>query len=146
MIISTSKLNLEVILENDFIITVKQTVEPLEVLSPDQQTIAKQFNEYFDGKLTSFELEYDLHGSKLQLAVWKALSQVGYGETVSYSDLAEKAGYPKAIRAVATAVRQNPIPIVIPCHRVVRKSGDIGNYSLGGPEVKKYLLELESRA
>jgi methylated-DNA-[protein]-cysteine S-methyltransferase len=82
-------------------------------------------------------------GTPLQRAVWLALSRIPYGETVSYSQLAEKVGFPRAVRAVASACGANPLPLVIPCHRVVAKDGTLGGFSLGGIAIKDKLLALE---
>lgn len=144
MIIPTSTINLEILLEDGFITLIRETSEQPTELNEQEQEIANQFEKYLKGELQTFDLEYNLNGSDLQLAVWNALTKVPYGQTISYADLAAQAGYESAVRAVATAVGQNPIPIIIPCHRVIRKGGEIGNYSLGGVEVKKFLLSLES--
>lgn len=103
----------------------------------------QQLQEYLNGHRQAFDIPVQLHGSKLQLAVWQYLQSIPFGATVSYSDVANAVGC-KSVRAVATAVGQNPVPIIIPCHRVIRKSGAIGKFSLVGPEVKKFLLQLES--
>jgi len=100
--------------------------------------------EYFNKTRKNFsDIKINPKGTQFQKRVWDALSKVRYGETVTYSELAKRAGNEKAVRATATAVRSNPIPIIIPCHRVVRKDGSIGKYSMGGSEVKKALLKLE---
>lgn len=103
----------------------------------------KQVLEYLNGRRKQFDLPLSFSGNALQLSVWKALAEIPYGETVSYSELAD-AVHCRSIRAVGTAVGQNPLPIIIPCHRVIRKDGSIGNYSFGGPEIKRKLLTLES--
>jgi O-6-methylguanine DNA methyltransferase len=100
--------------------------------------------QYFNGKRRDFsDVKVDPKGTDFQKKVWEALSKVRYGEIVTYEEIAKRAGNEKAVRATASAVRNNPIPIIIPCHRVVRKDGSIGNYSMGGSEVKKFLLDLE---
>lgn len=148
MIISTPIINLEILLEDGFVTAISETKQKPNAatseLSGPEKLVAEQFEKYLNGELKIFDIEYKLNGSDLQLAVWKELAKVPYGETISYTELAAKSGYASAIRAVATAVGQNPIPVVIPCHRVVRKSGEVGEYSLGGVEVKKFLLGLES--
>ena len=106
------------------------------------QKAFQQLQEYFAGSRTKFDLPVKLDGSMLQTNVWNCLKQIPYGSTVSYSEIASAADC-KSVRAVATAVGKNPIPIIIPCHRVIRKSGAIGNFSLVGPEVKEFLLKLE---
>lgn len=103
---------------------------------------ARQLREYFGGTRDKFDLPVKLSGSKLQTSVWNYLTTIPYGSMVSYSQVAESIGC-KSIRAAATAVGQNPVPIIVPCHRVVRKDGTIGEFSLVGPELKTYLLKLE---
>lgn len=91
-------------------------------------------------------IPYDLaEGTPLQRAVWIAISRIPHGETVSYSTLAERIGFPRAVRAVASACGQNPVPLAIPCHRVVAKDGTLGGFSLGGIGIKEQLLNIESR-
>ena len=104
--------------------------------------VVQQLHEYFSGTRTQFNLPVTLNGSKLQIAVTNYLCTIPYGKTVSYSQVAESIGC-KGVRAVATAVGQNPVPIIVPCHRVIRKDGTIGEFSLVGPELKTYLLKLE---
>lgn len=111
-------------------------------LDPAIRQAETQLMEYFQGSRTSFSLPVSLSGNHLQLSVCQYLQTVPYGTTVSYTEVANAVGC-KSIRAAATAVAQNPIPILIPCHRVIRKSGRIGNYSLGGVHVKEFLLNLE---
>ena len=92
------------------------------------------------------KLPYDLtQGTPLQRAVWIALTRIPHGQTISYSQLAEQVGFPRAVRAVASACAANPLPLVIPCHRVVTKDGALGGFSLGGLAVKEKLLAVESR-
>ena len=146
MTIRTPRIDLDIKVDDDFIVGIKQAEgESSATVTELESEIAKQFTSYFAGELKEFDVEYHLNGSNLQLATWAALARVPYSKTISYTGLALLAGYPKAIRAVATAVRQNPVPVIIPCHRVVRKDGELGNYSLGGPEVKRYLLDLEQK-
>jgi O-6-methylguanine DNA methyltransferase len=91
-------------------------------------------------------IPYDLaHGTPLQRAVWLAIARIPYGETLSYSTLAERVGFPRAVRAVASACGANPVPLAIPCHRVVAKDGTMGGFSLGGLHIKERLLNIESR-
>ncbi|MBN8543386.1 MAG: methylated-DNA--[protein]-cysteine S-methyltransferase [Alphaproteobacteria bacterium] len=92
------------------------------------------------------KLPYELvGGTPLQRAVWLELSRLRYGETISYTALAEKVGFPRAVRAIASACGANPLPLVIPCHRVISKDGSLGGFSLGGLEVKERLLSLEAK-
>ncbi len=104
---------------------------------------AVMLDEYFAGKRRSFEIPLAFKGSELRCKVWHALSEIGYGEVMSYSDIAARVGRQDAVRAVATAIGANPMSIFIPCHRVISKSGHPGNYA-GTPEVKIKLLRLEA--
>lgn len=104
----------------------------------------KQLREYFYGTRTSFQLPLDLRGTPFQLKVWNELQRVHYGETVSYKRLAELIGKPKAVRAVGGANNQNPIPIIIPCHRVIGSNGALVGYG-GGIDKKEFLLNLEKQ-
>jgi methylated-DNA-[protein]-cysteine S-methyltransferase len=104
--------------------------------------VAQQLNKYFAGKIKKFSLPLHLHGTPFQLLVWKALQKIPYGKTCSYQQLAREVGNPRAMRAVGSANGRNPIPIIIPCHRVIRKNGDIGGYS-SGVSIKNWLLAHE---
>jgi methylated-DNA-[protein]-cysteine S-methyltransferase len=105
---------------------------------------AAQLREYFAGQRTAFDLELDLVGTPLQRAVWERLQAIPYGETVTYTELAHAVGRPNAVRAVAAAVGRTPVPVVVPCHRVVGMNGSLTGYA-GGLERKRALLDLESR-
>ena len=106
------------------------------------QSAAKQLLEYLEGKRRQFELALDLRGTAFQLAVWRALCAIPYGETISYAEQARRVGRPHAARAVGAANGANPIAIVVPCHRVVSAGGKLGGYG-GGLPLKKRLLALE---
>jgi methylated-DNA-[protein]-cysteine S-methyltransferase len=101
-----------------------------------------QLDEYFQGKRTTFSLPFKLTGTPFQLAVWKELQNIPYGQTTSYKEIAQKINKPKACRAVGMANNKNPLPIIIPCHRVVGSNGKLIGYA-GGLKLKNYLLELE---
>ena len=102
----------------------------------------RQIDEYFAGQRTQFTLPLAPAGTSFQRAVWDALTRIAYGETVSYGQLARRIGRASAVRAVGAANGRNPIPIVIPCHRVVGSDGRMVGFG-GGIEVKQYLLRLE---
>ena len=102
----------------------------------------KQLDEYFTGKRQVFDLPLSPQGTSFQQAVWKQLQEIPYAETISYAQLAKAVGNPKACRAVGSANGKNPIPIIIPCHRVIASDGGIGGYS-GGLDIKVQLLALE---
>jgi methylated-DNA-[protein]-cysteine S-methyltransferase len=104
-----------------------------------------QLGEYFAGERTRFDLPLKLEGTLFQREVWRALRDIGYGETESYGALARRIGRPHASRAVGLANGRNPISIVVPCHRVVGASGSLTGYG-GGIERKRFLLQLESAA
>ncbi len=103
---------------------------------------ARQMGLYLEGKLSTFDLPLDLYGTPFQKAVWQALLAIPAGETCSYAQVAARIGRPRAIRAVGTAVGDNPLPIVIPCHRVIRTDGSLGGFG-GGLPMKVDLLRLE---
>ena len=103
-----------------------------------------QLSAYFRGELKEFDLPIRQNGTPFQLTVWNALKEIPYGETVSYGDIARAIGRPKACRAVGLANHNNPISIIVPCHRVVGSTGTLTGYG-GGLEAKRWLLELEQK-
>lgn len=103
-----------------------------------------QVREYFDGVRHSFVLPLALKGTEFQLRVWDELTKIPYGTTITYNQLAERVGKPKAARAAARANATNPASLIIPCHRVISSSGDLTGY-LYGIEMKKKLLEFEKK-
>jgi methylated-DNA-[protein]-cysteine S-methyltransferase len=104
----------------------------------------EQLRSYFAGERIVFDLPLILEGTEFQNKVWTALQTIPYGETISYKELAERIGNPSAMRAVGTANGANPIPIIIPCHRVIGNDGSLTGFG-GGLPLKKKLLQLESR-
>jgi methylated-DNA-[protein]-cysteine S-methyltransferase len=106
--------------------------------------VVRQLKTYFEGRLTDFHLPLVLDGTEFQLLVWSNLQKIPYGETVSYGEIAKRIGSPDAARAVGLANGSNPIPIIIPCHRVIGSNGDLTGFG-GGLPIKKKLLALESR-
>ena len=106
------------------------------------QTVKKQLDAYFSGGLTQFSLPLSPQGTEFQLRVWQALQRIPYGKTCSYLDVARSLGDVKATRAVGSANGQNPIPIIIPCHRVIGQDGSLTGFG-GGLDRKRYLLALE---
>jgi methylated-DNA-[protein]-cysteine S-methyltransferase len=106
---------------------------------------ATQLDEYFQGKRKNFELALNPEGTDFQQQVWKELQRVGYGETACYQEIAERIGNPRACRAVGMANGKNPIPIIIPCHRIIGKDGSLTGFG-GGLKIKKQLLELEQKS
>jgi methylated-DNA-[protein]-cysteine S-methyltransferase len=107
-----------------------------------------QLDEYFAGRLRRFTLDLAFEGTEFQRMVWQRLRKINYGDVITYGEIARKIGKKDAARAVGNAVASNPIPIVVPCHRVVPASGEIGNYAVrtlngSGTEAKRSLLALE---
>lgn len=102
----------------------------------------KQLNEYFLGKRKTFEISIALIGTEFQVQAWRALQKICFGKTFSYSEQAELIKKPKAVRAIGAANKNNPIAIIVPCHRVVGKSGALTGYA-GGLLAKKKLLKIE---
>jgi methylated-DNA-[protein]-cysteine S-methyltransferase len=143
--------------------TISSPVGPLELESKDEALVgirfhapgpltrvvdgvigetARQLAEYFEGRRTRFDLPLAPAGTPFQRGVWDALQRIEFGETLSYADLAERVGRPAAVRAVGAANGRNPIPIVIPCHRVIGSNGRLVGFG-GGLAAKQYLLSLE---
>jgi O-6-methylguanine DNA methyltransferase len=113
-------------------------VESEERIAP----FARQLAEYFAGQRREFDLPLDLRGTDFQKSCWRELLKIPYGETRSYADIARAMGKPTAVRAVGLANGQNPIAIIVPCHRVIGSDGSLTGYG-GGLETKRKLLELE---
>ncbi len=117
------------------------------ISQPDDAVIeqtCRQLASYFERRRTEFELTLDIaSGSPFQRAVWKALLDVPYGETISYAELARRVGKPGSARAVGAAVGTNPIPIIIPCHRIIGSNGSLTGFGGGLPR-KRWLLEIEN--
>jgi methylated-DNA-[protein]-cysteine S-methyltransferase len=105
---------------------------------------AAELRAYFAGSLQAFDLPLAPRGTEFQQSVWSALLEIPYGQTTTYSAIAEKIGRPAAVRAVGAANGANPIPIIIPCHRVIGASGSLTGFG-GGLDVKRQLLALEAR-
>ena len=106
------------------------------------KAVIKQLERYFASRLKKFTIPLALQGTAFQLSVWHALSTIPYGGTVSYGAIAKKIGHPKSSRAVGAANGQNPVSIIVPCHRVIGQSGKLVGYG-GGLPIKKVLLDLE---
>ncbi len=123
------------------------TTKPKELGREDRKhnvlaEACKQLTEYFEGSRKIFDVPLAAKGTDFQKQVWQALTQIPFGETWSYQDLANAIGNPKAVRAVGLANGKNPISVIVPCHRVIGKSGKLTGYA-GGLERKKALLTLE---
>ncbi|MCB1645392.1 MAG: methylated-DNA--[protein]-cysteine S-methyltransferase [Pseudomonadales bacterium] len=109
------------------------------------EDVRQQLEEYFAGERTTFDVRLKPHGTEFQLQVLAALQEIPFGETRSYRDIAERIGRPRAVRAVGAANGRNPIPIIIPCHRVVGADGSLTGFG-GGLDTKAFLLRLEGIA
>ena len=118
------------------------TYNKKEKITPLLQRTILQLQEYFLGQRKEFDLPIILKGTNFQIKVWQELQKIPYGEVISYSELAERINCPKAIRAVGGACGKNPIPIIVPCHRVLGKNGNLTGFS-GGINYKEKLLILE---
>jgi methylated-DNA-[protein]-cysteine S-methyltransferase len=105
----------------------------------------EQLLAYFGGELFDFDLPLDTAGTPFQRRVWDELGRLNYGETLSYGDLARRIGQPKAARAVGSANGSNPVPIIVPCHRVIGANGGLGGYGLG-LDRKRWLLGHETKS
>jgi O-6-methylguanine DNA methyltransferase len=118
----------------------------LDIIEADNtilQNIKQQLNAYFQGQKIEFNIDIDFRtGTPFQHSVWNEIKKIGYGKTASYGHIARGLGNPGAVRAVGAANGANPIPIVIPCHRIVQSDGKLGGYS-GGLDIKDALLRLE---
>jgi O-6-methylguanine DNA methyltransferase len=111
---------------------------------PALEQLREELADYFERRLiTRFRVPLDLLGTPFQCAVWQALRDIPYGETWTYGELAQRLGRPRAVRAVGSANGANPVPIMVPCHRVVAAGSKLGGYS-GGLDIKRRLLALES--
>lgn len=108
------------------------------------EEVIRQLKAYFRREREEFEVSLAMEGTAFQRSVWEELRRIPYGETISYGQLAERIGKPKAIRAVGAANGSNPIPIIVPCHRVIGSDGSLTGFG-GGLPTKKKLLELENR-
>lgn len=104
--------------------------------------VIAELDEYFAGKRRRFSVPLDLRGTDFQLRCWRALLEIPYGRTISYAELARRVGSPRGFRAVGMANHDNPVAIIVPCHRVIASDGTLGGYG-GGLEIKRALLELE---
>ena len=123
----------------------RDKARPTPEWEPDRSRLkesARQLGAYFAGRLRDFDLPLAPQGTSFQTAVWSALLKIPYGETVSYGQIADRLGNPKAVRAVGLANGSNPIAIIIPCHRVIGSNGSLTGYG-GGLPIKQALLSLE---
>lgn len=130
--------------ENDVLTGIAYTENEKEqgIRSELSDKTVLQLEEYFDGRRKEFDIPIKLTGTEFQKKVWNELLKIPYGKTVSYKDISIKIGNPKACRAVGMANHNNPILIIVPCHRVINENNKLGGYALG-LDLKRKLLELE---
>jgi methylated-DNA-[protein]-cysteine S-methyltransferase len=138
------RLNLPAYDADEFLAKISTEISPAILEAPARlDPVRRELDAYFEGKLKRFTVPLDwqlIHG--FQEKVLRVTYAIPYGETLSYGEVAADAGNPRAFRAAGTALGRNPLPLLVPCHRVLRAGGDPGNYG-GGPEMKKALLKLE---
>ncbi|WP_051237766.1 methylated-DNA--[protein]-cysteine S-methyltransferase [Lacticigenium naphthae] len=115
----------------------------LQQSEEEMQIYLQQLQEYFEGTRQTFSLPLDLRGTAFQKSVWMGLNSAPYGKTKDYEMIAKKINHPTAIRAVSSAIGKNPLTIVLPCHRIIRKNGELGGYR-GTLAMKKFLLQHET--
>ncbi|MFZ5391786.1 MAG: methylated-DNA--[protein]-cysteine S-methyltransferase [Patescibacteria group bacterium] len=127
------------IISLDFAVNKNNKCSPEESF---EYVVKKQLDEYFFGQRQKFSLPLKLSGTVFQNMVWQKIINIPYGQTRSYKQLAQQMKIPNSYRAIANALGKNPLPIVIPCHRIIKSDGAIGGYS-GGKEIKKFLLNFE---
>lgn len=138
--------NISLIIKNGYVIFIELNSEEDISLKVNESTqkIIRNILKYLEGSFKTINIPYLIEGSKFQRDILNEISKIEYGVTISYKELANRAGYPHAFRACGTVCKQNHLPLVIPCHRVVKSNGLIGEYN-GGVDLKKALLEMESR-
>lgn len=138
---------IQLTIENDFLINV-DFIEDKEIYQDEinelMQKCKTQLSEYFEGKRFVFDLPIKLNGTEFQKKVWNEVSKISFGKTKSYLQIAEQIGDKNSIRAVGLANAQNPIPIIIPCHRVIGSDGKLVGYA-GGLQRKKWLINHEAK-
>lgn len=142
---SFENISLEIITEDDKLKGINFVETCNETTKDDsfQKEIKKELIEYFEGKRKVFEIPLEVEGTEFQKKVWTEMAKIPFGERMSYGELAQKSGCPKGARAVGLACNKNKIPIIIPCHRVVGKSGKLVGFA-GGLDIKAQLLKLEN--
>ncbi len=135
---------LNIVADKSAVIAIEFDADPAGSEAPNTISLqcCKQLEAYFNGDIQDFDVPLKMNGTDFQRQVWQALNNVPYGETCSYADIANRIGNPKAVRAVGAANGKNPIPIIVPCHRVIGSSGKLTGYA-GGLDLKVWLLEHE---
>ncbi len=124
---------------------VRAGVQPIHADQQINRGVSEEITAYFEGTVTRFSSPVHLRGSPFDMKVWEALQRIPLGETRSYQEIAHQVGNPRGCRAVGGANRRNPIPLLIPCHRVINKDGGLGGFS-SGTQIKEWLLRFEQGA
>lgn len=143
--------NLKLVAHDSALVAILWESEPLvqfaakTPLHPLLRECERQLDEYFAGRRREFSLDLDFDGTKFQKSVWRELLSIPYGKTETYGEIAARIGRPTAVRATGGAIGKNPIPIVVPCHRVIGSNGKLTGFA-GGLKIKKALLALEAQA
>lgn len=140
--VSTQGYLVAILWENDKPLRVPLGEMQLASHEPVLLETERQLNNYFEGKRQQFDLPLLMQGTVFQQQVWQALQRIPFGQTRSYSEIAQEIGAPTAVRAVGAANGRNPLSIVVPCHRVIGRQGHLTGFA-GGLDAKRYLLELE---
>lgn len=137
---------LNIVANDEAVTAIEFHADPAAAQAPNAITrqCCHQLSDYFTGKRTEFDLPLKAHGTAFQHQVWQALIDIPYGETCSYSAIADQIDNPKAVRAVGAANGRNPIPVIVPCHRVIGRSGRLTGYA-GGLDIKVWLIEHEKK-
>ena len=135
---------IEIVIENNALISLKisDKIEKAEKETAFIKDIKMQLNEYFSGRRKIFDIKINPEGTGFQKRVWNELQKIPYGETKSYSEIAAEIGNKNAQRAIGNACNRNPIMIIIPCHRVISKNGNIGEFAYGS-DIKQKLINIE---
>jgi methylated-DNA-[protein]-cysteine S-methyltransferase len=130
--------------KKDFIKWLRENFDDSEVVDNKSRNreVIDQLTRYFNGKLAKFTMAIDLHGTPFQVRVWKELQKIPYGSTISYKQLAKRLGTSRGFQAVGRANAANPVPIIVPCHRVIGTDGSLVGYA-SGIKTKEFLLKLE---
>ena len=136
---------LNIVAESSAVTAIRFSADPETPQQPSEATniCCQQLNEYFFGERQQFDVLLKMSGTSFQQQVWQTLQSVEFGSTCSYGDVARRIGNPKAVRAVGAANGRNPIPIIVPCHRIIGSSGKLTGYA-GGLNIKVWLLNHES--
>lgn len=135
---------LNIVADESAVVAIEFDANPDSSETPNavSRQCCEQLVAYFNGEIQDFDVPLKMNGTDFQRQVWQALNHIPYGETCSYGDIANRIGNPKAVRAVGAANGKNPIPIIVPCHRVIGSSGKLTGYA-GGLDLKVWLLEHE---